>query len=460
ESAPQSGNFDVVLVAAAAQDATPLALAARLARSRARIVALGLFPLELARDVFFSKELNFVVSRSGGPGRYDPEYEELGLDYPLEYVRWTEQRNLEAFLDLVDTGRLPLQDLITHRFPIEAGAAAYQQLLAPQARQLGLLIEYPSSASAGPASQRVRLVEARTSPHPAPAMALIGAGRFARSVLIPALANVPLRRAMICSRRPLPARGAAERFGFEETVSDSELVFQDPDIAAVIIATRHDSHADLVLRALRAGKAVFVEKPLVLTWDELSSVTRAVLAQPTPLMVGYNRRFAPLSLAVRDHFAGNESGLLIQYRVNAGRLPAGDWTQISDIGGGRIIGEACHFVDWISFATQSLPDTVSAVANRNSSTGDEVVLILSMENGAIGVILYTASGSTAVSKERVECFSAGKTAIIEDWSRAELADGGRRRRVKRPGKGHAQELSAWAAALCAGQAMPISVASL
>ncbi|HXR98593.1 MAG TPA: bi-domain-containing oxidoreductase [Terriglobales bacterium] len=457
-SAPQEADFDAVLVTAAAPNADPVVVAGRLARSRGRVVAVGLFPLELPREVYYHKELEFVVSRSTGPGRYDPNYEELGHDYPAEYVRWTEQRNIGAYLDLVAKRLVRVDDLITHRFAIQEGARAYTQMLAPAPNQLGLLLSYPNASTLTPVSVPPKLLHHEA--HDLPRIGMIGAGKFARAVLLPALAKVAAERAAICTRRPLEAHAAASKFGFARVVADSDEIVRDANLQAILIASRHDSHADLTCRSLQAGKAVFVEKPLAISAEELARVESCLSVPQARLMVGFNRRFAPLSLAVRRHFEGNEDRLVIHYRVNAGFIPAEDWIQSPTLGGGRIVGEACHFVDWISFVTNSLPASVYAASNRRSACQDEVALTLTMENGAVGVITYVASGSTSMSKERIEVFGAGKSAIVEDWQWAELASGSRKKKIRKPGKGHVEEIQSWVAALRAGSAMPIAPESL
>lgn len=458
--APPQGDFDAVLITAAAATAEPLALAGRLARPRGRVVAVGLFPLELPRDLFYQKELEFVVSRSTGPGRYDPNYEELGLDYPAQYVRWTQNRNLSCFLELASRGKLGGQNLITHRFPIAEGAQAYAQLAAPKPQQLGLLLEYPA-AEAAPSRSRVAIATAAAPPRANLQLACIGAGQFARAVLLPALAKLPVGKSVICTRRPLEGRSAGTRFGFAAQVSDPEAVFLDSDVQAVVIATRHDSHGPLVLRGLQSGKAVFVEKPLAIRPSEVAQIAQVMAAAPRArLMVGFNRRFAPLSPAVRRHFAGLEEHLTIHYRVNAGYLPPTDWTQILEIGGGRVVGEVCHFVDWIAYLTNSQPATVQATSNRHTACGDDLAITMVMQNGAVGTITYVASGSPAMPKERIEAFAAGKSAIVEDWRTAQLASGGRIRSLRRPGKGHEEEIATWVEAVKSGAPMPIDAASL
>ncbi len=487
DCAPPDGDFDCAILAAAAPTAAPLETAARLLRERGRMVALGLFPLALARDLFYRKEIEFIVSRSTGPGRYDPHYEELGLDYPAGYVRWTQQRNLESFLALIAAGKISLADMITHRFPIADGVAAYRQLRQPAPDQLALVLQYPAaqpdaaqtaiSTSVSPklSAGSLRTAPANVKPNSAPStasapacasrgsaprIAVIGAGSFCRGVLLPALQKLGARPAAICSRRPLQAQDAARRFRIGQVSAEPRALIESPDFDAIVIATRHDTHAELAALALDAGKLVFLEKPLALTRRELDHVAQAMSRHPGRMLVGYNRRFAPLAVRARSHFRGHEPGLMMTYRINAGSIPANHWTQTPEIGGGRLVGEACHFIDWLAFLSGSLPCEVFAAANRHTPTADDVAITLLMENGAVGTVLYTAAGGPSLPKEHIEVFAGGRTLVIDDWRVGYFGAGARRRKSKLAGKGHHEEMEAFLAALRGKTPMPIEDAAL
>jgi predicted dehydrogenase/threonine dehydrogenase-like Zn-dependent dehydrogenase len=457
---------DLVLVAAAATGSQPAVLAAELSRDKGRIVAIGATGLDLPRRLLYHKELSVTVSRSYGPGRYDPEYEEHGRDYPLPYVRWTERENMRAFLDLVADGSVDVRALISHRFQIADAERAYEAL--ERESVLGILLEYPSHDL--PYSTAVRAAvtpETARSRAAHVGLSVIGTGNFARGVLLPAFArekDVRMRGAVAATG--LSARSAATKFGFGYCATAASEVWRDAECNAVVIATRHDAHAALVVEALESDKAVWVEKPLCLSEEQLDDITSTVQRLQTGgrrpfVMVGFNRRFAPAVELMKAHFAKAEGPIKIVYRVNAGRTAHGSWVTNADEGGGRILGEVCHFVDLCAFLAHSPVARVSAV--RSSADPDDVMVSLRMANGSIASIAYLVDGDPAAPKERIEIAGGGATGVIDDFRRTMLSVNGRKSKsggwLARQDKGHAAEVRAFAAAVASGGASPVPFAS-
>jgi predicted dehydrogenase/NADPH:quinone reductase-like Zn-dependent oxidoreductase len=440
-------GLDSVLVCAAATSPDPVRLAGELARERGRIVIVGDVPIEADRALFYEKELELRLSRSYGPGRYDRDYEERGRDLPPAYVRWTEQRNMQAFLDLVASGAVDPSPLTTHRFPVEQAEDAYALLTEDRGdeRPFGILLEYAYEERAPPPKPRA----ARHSAGRA-RIGLIGAGSFARATLLPALRDAGAELAAVASGGGLTATDVAGRFGFERAAESADEIFADDSIDAVVIATRHASHAPLTASALRAGKAVLVEKPLAIDRGGLAEVEQA-LAPQSLLMVGFNRRFAPLAVQLRNELEGVGSSILLA-RVNAGPLRADHWTHDPEEGGGRLVGEGCHFVDLLSYLAGARVVTVHALAvphpQRPLECSDEVVATLRFANGAVGTFVYSGGGDSRLPKERVEAFGGGLAAVIDDFRRLELHRSGKRRVTKqRQDKGHKAEVACFLAAV-------------
>jgi predicted dehydrogenase/threonine dehydrogenase-like Zn-dependent dehydrogenase len=457
---------DAVYIAASTQSTDPMDLAGRITRDRGRVVIVGMVKVEADWQTYYHKELSVIMSRSYGPGRYDRNYELKGIDYPIGYVRWTERRNMEEFLRLLSTKQVRPTLLGPQVFPIQQAPEAYQQLHdSPGKHAVGILFEYPPGA---PIERRVSVTHADSKTHPAclatsesVSIALIGAGNFTTATLIPALkrlGNVRLRS--ICSAGGLTARSAARRHGFEEAVSDYQQVLSDPQINAVVIATRHDTHARFAAEALRAGKHVFVEKPLALTRQQLEEVVSAEQASGRILVPGFNRRYSPMSVAVRDHFASRSSPIEVVCRVNAGEIKADSWYQDPEEGGWRIISEGCHFVDLIQFICGSPPVRVSAEMIGGHAPGgqnDNCIVSLRMQDGSIATLIYVANGDPQFEKERVEVFGQGRSAVIENFRRTLLYSGkGLARTLKGHGKGHAEEMAAFVQGIKTGQS-PISL---
>lgn len=455
-------GLDAVILCAATSSSEPVRLAGQLCRERARVVVVGAVGLEVPRSPFYEKELDVRMSRSYGPGRYDPGYEERGCDYPIGYVRWTEGRNLDAFLDLLAQKRVSVSSLTTHRFGIEEAERAYELLENKRGEPyLGILLQYGEAATESPAvTQGIAVAPARTAVPGQLGLGLLGAGSFAQSMLLPHLSQdkrVQLRA--VATSSGLTARSVAERAGFERCASDSEDVINDAGVGLIVIATRHDSHAPLACRALAAGKAVFVEKPLALDDEQLESVVEAWRGAQHPfLMVGFNRRFAPLVVSLKSFLAASPEPMALHYRVNAGHVPPAHWVQDPETGGGRIIGEVCHFVDLLAHLSGSQPREVYGMALPDGGRycRDNVAVTLRFDNGSVGTITYVANGDRAVPKERIEVFTGGRAGILEDFRTLTLAEGGRQRRESSgQDKGHAAEMRLLVEAVRGGSASPV-----
>lgn len=432
---------DGVLVTAASRSAAPLATAIEVARERATVCVVGDVPIESSRTPLFKKELRLVVSRSYGPGRYDPHYEEAGHDYPAGYVRWTEGRNLEEVLRLMATGALRPERLTTHRYPLSDAPAAYA-LLNGGEPSLGILLDYEESAGQDAPVRVVAAAPKRRRATNRVRVGVIGAGVFARTVLLPALAKRADIYAIVTATGP-SGQATAGRFGARASGTDPSLVLDDPTIDAVVIATRHDTHAEYAARALRGGKHVFVEKPPALDDEQLTSVYEAATSDGAgTLTVGFNRRYAPFAGTLRDELCGR-GPLLVHYRVNAGRIPRSHWVHDPDVGGGRIVGELCHFVDFASFLAGGAPTVRSAVAVAGSSEPreDTLAATLSFADGSVVTIGYSALGDAALGKERVEVMGEAGAAVLDDFRELRLVRGGEEKVLRGArDKGHAAEI--------------------
>jgi predicted dehydrogenase/threonine dehydrogenase-like Zn-dependent dehydrogenase len=410
-------GVDGVLVTAATRSSEPMRQAAQMCRQRGRIVLVGVAGLELSRSDFYKKELSFQVSCSYGPGRYDPSYEEGGHDYPIGFVRWTEQRNFEAFLDLLAAGRVSTAGLVTHRFPLEQAESAYE-LLGGREPSLGIVLEY-ETADVVPnvqlRSRRVTVTARPTASNAAVTVAFVGSGNHATSVLIPAFKAAGARLVTVASSAGVTAVHAGRKYGFADATTDVTAILQDPAVDAVVVTTRHDSHADLVLRALEAGKHVFVEKPLCLTLEELAAVeSRYQQATGLLLMVGFNRRFAPLIQRLKLLLSPVTGPKSFVMTVNAGAVAPDHWTQDRAVGGGRVLGEACHFVDLLRFLCGS-PIVSESQMQMQSPCDDTLTLNLRFADGSIGTVHYFANGSKAFPKERLEVFADGRVLQLDNF---------------------------------------------
>jgi polar amino acid transport system substrate-binding protein len=473
---------DAVLITAATSSDQPVELAGEMSRLKGRVVAVGLVGMNVPRKIYYERELTLKVSMSYGPGRYDPEYEERGHDYPFAYVRWTEGRNIEAFLDLVAAGAVRIAPLITHRFSIEDGERAYN-LIAGETKEpyLGVVLGYDTERElvhnierrgagethAGRSASRAGAAAGGAGTAAGVRVGLVGAGSYAQKFLLPNFKASGAAFHAIATASGISARGIGEKYDFARVVAAAEEVIADDGANLVVIATRHDSHAPLARRALEAGRHVFVEKPLALTDEELDGVLEAARAGEGRLLVGYNRRFSPHARACAEVFAGRREPLSILYRVNAGRIPRTHWIQDAREGGGRIVGEVCHFIDLMHYLTGAVTARVYAesVAGRNEETPDEdsVLITLRFTDGSNGQIAYLAEGDRALPKERVEVFGGGRTFVIEDFRSATLYEGGRERRqlkLRAQDKGQAAEVRAVCAMVGANAPSPIALHDL
>jgi predicted dehydrogenase len=406
-------GVDAVIITAATRSSEPVHQAALMCRKRGRIVLVGVAGLELSRADFYEKELTFQVSCSYGPGRYDPAYEEKGQDYPLGFVRWTEQRNFEAVLDMLDGQRLDVAPLVSHRFGIDEATKAYE-VLAGNEPSLGILLEYPMGGAARPLERTVRISAAPSDGDARAVVGFIGAGNYARAVLIPAFRASGARLLSIASAGGVSALHAGRKFGFERATTEAAGVIDDREANTVVISTRHDSHASFVLAARAAGKHVFVEKPLCLTLDELARIESAYAPQSPLLMVGFNRRFAPHVQRIQSLLAAASGPNAFIMTVNAGAVPPGHWSQDIDSGGGRLIGENCHFIDLLRFLAAA-PITSHNTMLMDGPTQDSATVTLQFANGSIGTIHYLANGNKSFPKERLEVFAAGSILRLDNY---------------------------------------------
>lgn len=431
-------GFDRLIICADTPSNDPVELAAVIARDRASIVATGAVGLTFPRKIYYEKELNFINSRSYGPGRYDPSYEENSQDYPIGYVRWTEGRNFEAVVDLMASQKLKITPMISHHFPIEKAPEAYEIITGKKKEPfLGVVITYPSEVSSVPVSRVTFLdhLSPDTGKHDTVTLGVLGAGLFANATLLPALKKINnLELVGIASAGGLHARHSGKKFGFGYATSNDDEILNDQAINTIAILTRHDTHAGLVVRALQAGKYVFLEKPLAVTQEQLDEVTQMLGTERQALVtVGFNRRFAPLAQSLKAFLANRSEALFMHYRINAGYIAANHWTQDPAQGGGRIIGEGCHFVDFLTFLAGNAPASVTAIAlpDNGRYSEDNLSMTFSFPDGSIGVVDYLANGDKSFSKERLEVFCGGRIAVLDDFRSLEMVHNGRRTMVRK-----------------------------
>jgi predicted dehydrogenase/threonine dehydrogenase-like Zn-dependent dehydrogenase len=462
-------GVDAVLITAETPSSEPVNLAGAIARERAIVVAVGTVGIDIERRGYYEKELDFRISRSYGPGRYDAAYEQKGRDYPIGYVRWTENRNMEAFLQFLAEKKVNVEPLITHRFAIEDAPKAYQLITGKSAQPfLGVVIEYSETFDAAKLALVTKPDAVAPAPKPAAdvvSVGLLGAGVFASGTLVPALKAASNTKLIgVCTATGSRSHYAEQKFGFQYCTTDEDRLVHDPAINTVVIATRHHLHAPQVLAALRAGKNVFCEKPLCLTEDELRSIVKVYFgtdpAHRPGLMLGYNRRFAPMTAQLKSFLIPISEPLALHYRVNAGYLPPDHWVNDREQGGGRILGEVCHFVDLLAYLAASPVTEVEGRALKNSGrySGDNVMISIRFANGSEGTISYLANGDRAFSKERLEVFGGGTAAVLEDFRQLDLSRNGTKKTVHsrwRQDKGHHSEWAAFENALRQGGDAPI-----
>ncbi len=458
---------DHVFLTAGGSSNAPVETAARLARDRARIIDIGKTRLDLPWNAYYDKELDVRFSRSYGPGRYDERYELEGIDYPAGYVRWTERRNLECFLDLLARKEIEVETLVSGVFPLENASAAYAELASGSLKAVGVLLEYPAPPAGIQPTMAASIV--RASPAPAPpgrrdgrlTIGFIGAGNYASAMLLPGLARLPSAcLAHVATTRSLSAVNAQRRFGFTTASTNADAVLEDKTLDAMFIVTRHHTHADLVCRALETGKAVFVEKPLALTREELDRIVEVVANTGNDrLMVGFNRRFAPLLTQMRSQFGPACSSAVMRYLVSAGPLAADSWYGNDALEGSRFTGEGGHFIDTLSWWAGSLPGEVYAVPGPEK---DDVQVTVRFWNGSSGVISYLTAGNTRFPKETFEAAGGGRTARLDNFRKATVwaGRGHSTNRARGQDKGQHTELAQFVEASLTGAAMPIPLEDL
>jgi predicted dehydrogenase/threonine dehydrogenase-like Zn-dependent dehydrogenase len=464
-------GVDHAIVTAAASTSDPLRLGAEILRDRGALTLVGDVPIDVPRGPLYMKELVFRVSRSYGPGRYDLEYEERGLDYPLGYVRWTEQRNMEAVMGLQQRGLLSLEDLIEEIVPVEDAARAYERLTGEGAERPrgAILLSYPDGdrASAGRgAAAPVREPSNALPSSGAAAVGFVGCGSFARDVLVPAFQASGARLELVGGGSGPSADAAVRHLGFARMADSEQAVIDDEAIDAVVIGTRHESHARLVTDALTAGKHVFCEKPVALSVEELEHVTAAAQESAGILAVGFNRRFSPLLVELRDFVRGGAGGpLTATYRVSAGEIPGDHWVHDLEQGGGRIVGEVCHFLDVLHFVAGSAIVEVHATGHGRAApalqTTDNVIVSVKHADGSVGSVVYVARSAPSIAKERLEAFGPGGIGILDDYRSLELHGpaGKRGRTERRQEKGHREEVAAFLGGVRTGTA-PVPLADV
>lgn len=414
-------GVDAVLITAATKSNEPVTVAGEICRAHGKVVVTGMVGMDIPRDMYYKKELDFKLSLSYGPGRYDPNYEEAGHDYPFGYVRWTEQRNIEAFLDCVATGKVTPSKFITHRFSIENALDAYDLLLGKTNEPyLGVVINYPEKEG----TELKRIVEITPKPiQVSPGnlgIGFIGAGNFTKGVLFPNLRNIEgVTLKGLCTATGMNAAETGKKEGFVYATTDYKQLLADKDISTIFVTTRHETHANFICEALKADKHVFVEKPLAINREQLEQIQTTISESNKLLMVGFNRRFSPHAMLIADYFKRRTTPLMISYRVNAGAIPKDTWIQDQESGGGRIIGEVCHFIDFVSFIAGAEPVSVSATTiyaeNDTIVNEDTISINIQFKDGSLANICYIATGTPELPKERCEIFGSQSVAILDDF---------------------------------------------
>jgi predicted dehydrogenase/threonine dehydrogenase-like Zn-dependent dehydrogenase len=456
-------GFDHVLICADTTSSDPVELAGVVARDRGTVVAVGAVGLQIPRKLYYDKELDFKISRSYGPGRYDLRYEEQGIDYPIGYVRWTEGRNLEAFVDLLAKGLVDVRPLISHRIPIEKAAHAYDLITGKTSEPfLGVLITYPQAEKPEKADKRVELRRAPSSTTEKIKVGVLGAGNYAQAVFLPVIKKTGGAELIgIATSAGLTAKNAGQKYGFQFASSTEEDVLANDEINTVVLLTRHNHHARQAGEALHRGKSVYCEKPLALNREELDKLSEIMEKPENPLLtVGFNRRFAPMAKTLRGFFAHRAEPAWVHYRVNAGALPASHWLNDPAQGGGRIIGEGCHFIDFLTFLIGEMPVFVQAIplVENGRVSQEDVTLTFRYPDGSVGMVSYLSNGNKNFPKERIEVFSGGRIAVLDDFRSLELVTESGRKTMRsnwRQDKGHAAAWAAFLEAVKQGNPPPI-----
>ncbi|ROL58870.1 oxidoreductase, partial [Bacteroidetes/Chlorobi group bacterium ChocPot_Mid] len=449
---------DAVIITASTNSNEPMELAIQLARKKGRVVVVGAVGMNIQRSPFYQKELEITISCSYGPGRYDAFYEELGQDYPPAYVRWTENRNMQSFLELIAHGKMDVRSMTTHTFDIKNAVQAYEIITGKtQQKFLGILLKYPEIQY----KNIKRTIELKKfEPKSNVKIAFLGAGTFGQTYLIPNLQKSGVDLLAVTTAEPATSQSAAKKFGFALSSTDSLEMINHKDVNAVFCATRHDTHAKFVIESIKAHKPVYVEKPLAVTFAELEEIDKAIKENDGRVMVGYNRRFSQPFVDMKKFFSERKSPMSLLYRVNAGYIPKNHWTQLPEQGG-RIIGEACHFIDCMLFLTDSLPENIHAVsistADNDMKNRDNVVITIKFSDGSVGTIQYLANGDKALPKEYCEVFCESTSAVMNDFRKLDLYRNAKQTQKTYDGrKGHLEEIFAVVDAIKQGKEMPIS----
>ena len=455
-------GMDFVVITAATHNSGPIEMAGEISRDRGRVVVIGDVGMNVPRDIYYKKELDLRLSRSYGPGRYDAQYEERGIDYPISYVRWTEKRNMEEFLRLVALGNVRPKELITHRFDFNDAIKAYNIITGKvQEKYLAILLKYEIDVLL---DRKVILNKAEFEKQPAKDqvnIGLIGAGNFTKSMLIPKLErekSVKIRG--IATATGLTAAHTGQKHGCDYATSDYSDFMKDDNIHGVFVATRHNTHSKISAEMLESGKYVFVEKPLAISMEQLDQIMNAWKIAGNKIMVGFNRRFAPMTKKVKEHFKGRTYPIFINYRINAGVLSKESWVQNAEEGGGRIIGEVCHFVDFLQYMTGCYPKRIFAetlhISDQSLEINDNLSATISFPDGSIGTISYLANGDLSYPKERIEIFGGGSICVIDDFMRLEIVkDGKSQKSSGKQDKGHDSEIHEFVEAIRKGEPVPV-----
>jgi len=454
-------GFDSVIITAAASTNDPIELSAEILRKKGKVIIVGAVKMDIPRDPhFYRKELELKMSCSYGPGRYDVSYEEHGRDYPYAFVRWTEQRNMESFLMLLSNATIDIKPLITHIFDIAEAGKAYDLVLGKvQEHYIGILLRYHTDKI-----KNVTVQRANPAPVKSVNVGFIGAGSFAQSYLIPSVKSWGASLDGVVTENGMSSKNVFDKFNFNFCSSDVEEIFTKGNINTVFIATPHNLHAELVIKGLRANKNVYVEKPLAINESELNEIIQARSESKTLLMVGFNRRFAHVSKAIKEGFRNTGEPMVIHIRINAGFIPKEHWTQQAEIGAGRIIGEVCHFIDLMQFFSDSEPVKVFAESISSSNVKitpeDNVAVVVKFADGSLGNLTYHANGDKSVPKERIEVSCAGRIGIINDFRDGIFYGNGKSSKIKSTGKGHKEEVELFLHAIKNGEDSPITFRSV
>lgn len=446
-------GVDSTIITASTSSSEPLQLAMEITRKKGKVVIVGAIGMELQRNPFYKKEIDLRISSSYGPGRYEPFYEEKGLDYPYAFVRWTENRNFKSFLNLIRDNKIDLKSLTSHNFKINDASKAYDIITGktPE-KHLGILLEYPKKEN----KQKKYVLENNKTLEDI-RIGFIGAGQFAQNYLLPTLKSQKISLHSVANASAASSKAVAKHFGFNFSVSSADDIIENNEINTVFIATRHNTHGNYVLDALKNKKNVFVEKPLSLSSEDLNKIFKLASENSLNLMVGYNRRFSPIFKEIKKFFQFRQEPLIVKYRVNGGQIPKSNWVQTAE-GGGRILGEACHFIDTMQFLIGANPERVFAESissgNESIMNNDNFVATLKFSDGSIGILEYFSNGDGVAGKEYCEVYAEKSVAIMNDFKELTLAKGGRKNIKKYNGeKGHREEMREFIISLSKGKSL-------